>query len=446
MASPGKVNIIFYNQLSLKSAVRNKLRQIHSVQNLEKHQALSPHNITNELQINWMLKDEAWPETPSDIWHTAQNTLSPCTLALSCGHLFRSSQLQKLNQLLLKISTSCVNVSWFLDQNQLTNISPGEFPSYECEYLNLNSAIQDFDFSQFACNPRQFNEVIFDSQFVTKICHLKQKGEAEIGFFDALPDKLKPYYPKLINSHIEDKFASYKMTNLRRFDLGRLILEDSFTDADWQAFYFELRKYFTKLPKLNITNQLLKKKLEHYFIEKLKYRLEEFRKLNDYESLLSDYNTHTGSHFESDVNALLIQLKALIDKSSQCQLYFSHGDLCFSNILYDIEDKELNFIDPRGIEAEGSSYRPIEYDLAKMSHSALGSYDAIARNSEYGKNALNLSEIYFKEFLKEFEIKLDDLRLYEASLFYSLLPLHLNHQNQLLKFMLAGQNALRSGS
>jgi streptomycin 6-kinase len=51
-----------------------------------------------------------------------------------------------------------------------------------------------------------------------------------------------------------------------------------------------------------------------------------------------------------------------------------HGDFCFSNILYDFRMGRIKTIDPRGIDLnnELTIYGDTRYDLAKLSHSILG--------------------------------------------------------------------------
>jgi hypothetical protein len=56
-----------------------------------------------------------------------------------------------------------------------------------------------------------------------------------------------------------------------------------------------------------------------------------------------------------------------------------HGDLCFSNIIFDSRAKAIKLIDPRGITSTGefSIYGDITYDLAKFYDSIVGFYDFI---------------------------------------------------------------------
>jgi len=54
-----------------------------------------------------------------------------------------------------------------------------------------------------------------------------------------------------------------------------------------------------------------------------------------------------------------------------------HGDMCFSNILYDEDRDIIKFIDPRGSFGEKGIYGDPLYDVAKLIHSFSGLYEYI---------------------------------------------------------------------
>ncbi len=57
-----------------------------------------------------------------------------------------------------------------------------------------------------------------------------------------------------------------------------------------------------------------------------------------------------------------------------------HGDLCLSNILYDLRCRVCKFIDPRGSFGVPGIYGDPRYDVAKMYHSVYGLYDFITND------------------------------------------------------------------
>ncbi|NLH80592.1 MAG: hypothetical protein GX458_07090 [Phyllobacteriaceae bacterium] len=56
-----------------------------------------------------------------------------------------------------------------------------------------------------------------------------------------------------------------------------------------------------------------------------------------------------------------------------------HGDLCFSNVLYDFRTQQVKLIDPRALNGLGEPtiHGDRRYDLAKLHHSVIGLYDFI---------------------------------------------------------------------
>ncbi len=61
---------------------------------------------------------------------------------------------------------------------------------------------------------------------------------------------------------------------------------------------------------------------------------------------------------------------------------FIHGDCCFSNILYSVDDRftTLRFIDPRGSFGQRGVWGDPRYDVAKLMHSADGGYEFLNNN------------------------------------------------------------------
>jgi hypothetical protein len=57
-----------------------------------------------------------------------------------------------------------------------------------------------------------------------------------------------------------------------------------------------------------------------------------------------------------------------------------HGDMCLSNILYDLRSRVCKFIDPRGSFGAAGIYGDPRYDVAKLYHSIYGLYDFITND------------------------------------------------------------------
>lgn len=119
-----------------------------------------------------------------------------------------------------------------------------------------------------------------------------------------------------------------------------------------------------------------------------------------------------------------------------------HGDLCLSNIVFDRRTGLLKVLDPRGSFGREGLHGDPRYDLAKLSHSLLGGYDFLVRglfslswdspdeirfSIEDGGRLHSLGPLA-KSWLEERAVRLGatlrQIRLLEATLFVSMVPLH----------------------
>ena len=131
----------------------------------------------------------------------------------------------------------------------------------------------------------------------------------------------------------------------------------------------------------------------------------------------------------------------------------SHGDLCFSNILFDSQTKFMKFIDPRGGDSLDDLLLDPIYDIAKLSHSITGLYDFINHDLfeiSFGPNlelsikilAPNLEsyQLRFYQAMEMIGFSRREIRVAECSLFLSMLPLHADIPKKVLGFaMTAGR-------
>jgi Phosphotransferase enzyme family len=146
-----------------------------------------------------------------------------------------------------------------------------------------------------------------------------------------------------------------------------------------------------------------------------------------------------------------------------------HGDLCFSNILFDTKTTVLKVIDPRGeflipklLNPVQSAYGDPAYDLAKLLHSCEGFYDLILNRSakyirkEDGVWSFQVFEPGILNNLKLFkETILTTVNRFEHGaslirrayaiqplLFLSMLPLHYDNPERQKQLLLRGLHLL----
>ena len=130
------------------------------------------------------------------------------------------------------------------------------------------------------------------------------------------------------------------------------------------------------------------------------------------------------------------------------QMVIGHGDPCFANTLYNKSTQTLKFIDPKGASREEDLWTNPYYDIAKLSHSVCGKYDFFNNGLFDIRVSEDFSydlEIPFDntEYMKIFKEKVEEngfdyltVRIYEASLFISMLPLHIDNPHKVFGFIL----------
>ncbi|MEO5340524.1 MAG: phosphotransferase [Magnetococcus sp. MYC-9] len=126
-----------------------------------------------------------------------------------------------------------------------------------------------------------------------------------------------------------------------------------------------------------------------------------------------------------------------------------HGDYCFSNILFDINNGIVRLLDPRGRWGE-QAFGDFKYDLAKLRHSIHGDYDFIVNDLlqvecrqeippriDYrifkATHHREVSRYFDRLIAQQFDLR--EIQLIEGLLFLSMIPLHANdRQRQLVMY------------
>ena len=284
---------------------------------------------------------------------------------------------------------------------------------------------------------RAFNDLSITEYSVTKSSKDIMKMQAESNWLTNIPVELKKYVPQVY----EKKHDSYSIEYLYNSSLANIFVFGnldvcSLKDILDKCFeYINLEKQYKPDTRIN-TNYLYTEKT----ISRLSY-------LD-----LDEKYTINGENVGS-IRDIITDLDTYIDKD--CYKYNSimHGDLCFSNILYDSRSNHIKLIDPRGVDNKHniSIYGDWRYDVAKLAHSVVGKYDFIIANRfKYKENSptdiefdIEYDNLYEIEELDKYFDKFFDFKMYYPimiNLFLSMIPLH-SDNNLRQKAMLA--NALK---
>lgn len=303
---------------------------------------------------------------------------------------------------------------------------------------------------------RFFNSLNGDEYTVTKSSTNKKKIKSEYMFYHLLPDEMKHWFVLPYNYVETEDRASYTMERLHMTDIAIrwvhcAISTEEFRKLLKKIFYFvdsRQTKPISKDEYMRISNSL--------YLDKIDERM---KILKGHELFSCFANYIKSSTIYDNIDEIVTEYKSLYSETVKNidMEYISaigHGDLCFSNMLYNKETATLKLIDTKGALEESQIWTNPYYDIAKLSHSICGKYDFfnsgmydIKLNSDL-KFELTIDfdnkeyiEI-FKEYLEKSGYNYKMIRLLEASLFLSMLPLHMDFPQKVFGFLLNAINIL----
>ena len=281
---------------------------------------------------------------------------------------------------------------------------------------------------------------VFNSMSVIENAVIKfgpeEKLKSESLWFALLPDNLKQYSAKYLGCGDTSNGFYYKTKFYSKPALSDIYVYGQLDEESWTKIFNEI-KMFLKHSHENYKNlkyhdlKSARKTWSTANMKKIKSRLSNFPNI-------APYNLDEIQVNEKVINNARLQ-KVLIgtDFKKSFTAAYSHGDLCFSNVIYDLSNNSIFLIDPKGVSAP-DEVGNLAYDVAKIAHSCLYHYDDIlAGNYQFeeltsGQYKLNFMgrkiDDYMRSWVattcKEFGIDFLLLKKMVGSLFLSMIPLH----------------------
>jgi hypothetical protein len=314
--------------------------------------------------------------------------------------------------------------------------------------------VNDYRKAFFSFFPsRSFNEIFEKNSSYIKKSHLRNKIISEYEFLTSVPENLQSFFVPAFNLFENKKYATYTMPKINAFDASYLALNGMFNESNTKIFFEKLSCY------LKISTGFTFKKNKSsaiLFNKKIKSRCDDLLNspnINLFDRLTINHtNFKTYKEFSNEIIFYLSKNK----KELNSELVFSHGDLCLSNILFDVKNDIFILIDPRGSFSGEDKFLSIYYDFAKLSHSINYGYDWILNNRSNVSLAENgdfvithdddfnrFSQNFYKEFnltLCKFKLNVDLLDAVVCSLFLSMMPLHSESVKKQILFLLTAIN------
>jgi len=357
----------------------------------------------------------------------------------------------------------CVNQCLANKENQISQVlkrygkKHPVFPKSVKDWFDFGNMDNVIDARRSLLQSRYFNSLKINPilNTITKISDNDQKLKNEIDWYLEIPEEFKVLAPRLISS----KEVNGKFEIVQEY-YGYPTLAELYVYADlykdqWRSILKHVLKIHNEFKRYKIKSD--PDSLRHMYFNKTQERL---KNLVQYDSswhkLLSmetiSYNGKKMKSFYTLEQNIRRKVERLTDLDYFCVI---HGDLCFSNILFDLSNYIIRLIDPRGSFSKKGVYGDPRYDIAKLRHSVCGMYDHIIADMFEIKELPNgyTAKIYVGDNLKDFGVEFDrmiiqngyelkDIKFLEGLLFLSMLPIHRDHHKRQLMMFFTGLSLL----
>jgi hypothetical protein len=318
--------------------------------------------------------------------------------------------------------------------------------------LSDERALQDFLSGQF--DARHFNAIERDEYTVVKSSRDRVKLKREFDFYGIVSPELRMFLVQPFDFRDDGQTARYRMERVSVPDMALQWVHNAFEPQEFERFLNHIFHFIAIRPALRVGKAKAARVFDTLYVEKVEERIAALKGLPAYRKLVPLLENGCGG-----IDALVRRYMDLLERNRKRfvldRLVIGHGDPCFSNILYSKTNQFLKLIDPRGADSESDLYTDPYYDVAKLSHSVQGTYDFINHDMFNICVDTDLSlRLSIKDESREWAGKLfraqldkagfeaDLTRLCEASLFISMLPLHIDRPRKVLAFALRAASIL----
>lgn len=307
---------------------------------------------------------------------------------------------------------------------------------------------------------RHFNSMRTESLEVVKHSSDLQKIKAEHDFWHRLPEAMRRWFVMPYGLKMTESAAEYRMERLQVADIALQWVHGGVQSDEFEDILGLLSSFLRERPRREVPPARQRAMQQALYVDKVESRVATLM-AHPYGKRLQQWLS-AGTRYSSlnDIVAHYLDLRRRVDAAIPALgagEAISHGDLCFSNILYERHARLFKLIDPRGATSDQDMWTDPSYDWAKLSHSVLGDYDFI-NNDQFrlevdGEDRLRLSILshegglqdckqHFIVWLQEHGQHPVRVRLDEASLFLSMLPLHLDRPHRVLAFLINAADIL----
>jgi hypothetical protein len=332
-----------------------------------------------------------------------------------------------------------------------------------CQWFDLGHVDTYYAARQQRMGERAFNTVKVDPQrgLLTKKSKHTQKFVDEIAWYLKLPPHLHYIAPRVF-SHSLDQAQPF----LEMEFYGYPPLSDTYVFGNldlevWTEIFNALNVVLNDMGRhhLRAERATIREALRDMYVRKTTERLAQIRHDPRFAEIFFGRLRVNGLPVRPLAEAMehletILETAGLLNADTMCVI---HGDLCFSNILYDRRSRLIRLVDPRGRFGPFDIYGDARYELAKLSHSVNGGYDFLVNGLFHLEQTEDEIVLHVFESERHREIQrlfnervlagapglLRQVRLLEALLFLSMAPLHADKPRSQLAFLARGLELLR---
>jgi dTDP-glucose pyrophosphorylase len=299
---------------------------------------------------------------------------------------------------------------------------------------------------------RSFNTIQIDELrgTITKRSEHRGKFLNEINYYRLLPRDLATFFPRLVDFGLEAENTYLTLEYYGYPTLSEAWVFEEFEASYWTRIFALLVQVIDCFAKYSV-DLLPEATFEFYWLKTLERVASFSRQQPEFKELVEASEVRLNDQTLLGWPALKPKVEAMLGMAAaHPHGQIIHGDLCFTNILYDPVSRLCKFIDPRGSFGDSGIYGDARYDVAKLLHSLDGGYDFFVHDMFVLKQKgmeFQLQQFFpvtrpavlrgFAEvFGAEFDLK--EVQLLEGLLFVSMCTLHKGYPRRQTGMFLTG--------
>ena len=328
-----------------------------------------------------------------------------------------------------------------------------KFHSYELQdWFDIGHSQKYFE-TRMQVEARTFNHIEIDKDrgILKKTSKDVEKFIGEIKWYLKLPTDIEYVRPRIFSYSLNYNQPYVCMEYYSYRTLHELFLYAELSGEQWESIFKKIKFVLDDFSRYKLKDDKLNVALKSMYLDKTLNRLNKLRDQSEFINLFKE-PICINEKFYLSLNEIFKILEKIIPQMLYDVDTFSiiHGDFCFPNIMIDDNLKFIKLIDPRGKFGKYDIYGDPRYEIAKLLHSIEGKYDFIIKNlfslEILEENHFNLKilessrpfdllEIFISVFQDNLKENIKTVRLIEALLFLSMIPMHkesIDHQYAML--------------